>query len=75
MSFVLGLKPHSLTITRPKRRKHWEIPHSRWSCRKMLKGTSPRGPDSSDLTNVCQVNFTLTYVTFQEIPATKIDLR
>ena len=42
---------------------------------KMLKGTGPRVSDSSDLTNVCQVNFTLTYVTFQEIPATKIGFR
>ena len=41
----------------------------------MLKGTGPRGSDPSDLTNVCQVNFVLTYVTFQEIPVTKIDFR
>ena len=30
---------------------------------------------SSDLTNVSQVNFTLTYATFQEIPAMKISFR
>ena len=42
---------------------------------KMLKDTGPRELDSSDLTNVSQVNFTLTYVTFQEIPMTKIGFR
>ena len=42
---------------------------------KMLKGTGLRVSNSSDLTNVCQVNFTLTYVTFQEIPAMKIGFR
>ena len=41
----------------------------------MLKGTGPRRSDSSYLTNVYQVNFILTYVTFQEIPAMKIDFR
>ena len=42
---------------------------------KMFEGTSSRGSSSSDLTNVSQVNFALTWVTFQEIPATKIDFR
>ena len=52
-----------------------EKPHSRWSYREMFEGTNPRGSFSSDLTNVSQVNFALTWVTFQEIPATKIDFR
>ena len=42
---------------------------------KMFKGTGPRESNSSDLTNVCQVNFILTNVTFQEISATKIGFR
>ena len=41
----------------------------------MFKGTCPRGLSSSDLTNVSQVNFGLTWVTFQEVPATKIDFK
>ena len=52
-----------------------ERPHSRWSYREMFEGTSPRGSSSSDLMNVSQVNFDLTWVTFQEIPAMKIDFR
>ena len=59
-TFILGLKPHLLTRMRPRRRKCWERPHSRWSYREMLKDTSPRGSSSSDLTNVSQVNFALT---------------
>ena len=41
-------------------RKCWEKPHSRWSYREMLKGTSSRGSSSSDIMNVSQVNFALT---------------
>ena len=52
-----------------------EKPHGRWSYREMLEGTSLRGSSSSDLTNISQVNFTLTWVIFQEIPAMKIDFR
>ena len=50
-------------------------PHSRWTNREMFKGTSPRESSSSDLTNVSKVNFVLTWVTFQEVPAMKIDFR
>ena len=38
----------------------------------MFKDTSPRESSSSDLTNVSKVNFVLT---FQEVPAMKIDFR
>ena len=72
---MLGLNPHLLTRMYPRRRKCLERPHSRWSCREMFEGTSPRELSSSDLTNDSQVNFGLTWVTFQEIPATKIDFR
>ena len=41
----------------------------------MFKGTSPRESSSSDLTNVSKVNFVLAWVTFQEVPAMKIDFR
>ena len=50
-------------------------PHSRWTNKEMFKGTSPRESSSSDLTNVSKVNFVLTWVTFQEVPAMKIDFR
>ena len=50
-------------------------PHSRWTNRKMFKGTSPRESSSSNLTNVSKVNFILTWITFQEVPAVKIDFR
>ena len=51
------------------------MPHSRWMNREMFKGTSPRKSPFSDLTNVSKVNFVLTWVTFQEVPAMKIDFR
>ena len=41
----------------------------------MFKGTSLRESLSLDLTNVSKVNFVLTWVTFQEVPAMKIDFR
>ena len=41
----------------------------------MFKGTSPRKSSSSDLTNVSKMNFVLTWITFQEVPAMKIDFR
>ena len=72
---MLGPKPHLLTRIRPRSRKCLEGPHSMWSCREMFEGTSLRGLSSSDLTNVSQVNFGLTWVTFQEGPVTKIDFR
>ena len=72
---MLGLKPRLLTIVRPKRRKRLGKPHSRWTNREMFKGTSPRESSSSDLTNVSKVNFVLAWVTFQEVPAMKIDFR
>ena len=74
-TFMLGPKPHLLTRIRPRSRKCLEGPHSMWSCREMFEGTSLRGLSSSDLTNVSQVNFGLTWVTFQEGPVTKIDFR
>ena len=52
-----------------------EMPHSGWTCREMVEGNGPRGLSSSDLTNVSQANFGLTWVTFQEVPTTKIDFR
>ena len=73
--FMLGPKPHLLIRMRPRSRKCLERPHSIWSCREMFKGTSPRGLSSSDLMNVSQVNFGLTWVTFQEGPTTKIDFK
>ena len=45
------------------------------SCREMFEGTCPRWLSSLDLTNGSQVNFGLTWVTFQEVPAKKIDFR
>ena len=72
---MLGLKPHLLTRMHPRRIKCLERPYSGWSCREMFENTSPRGLSSSDLTNVDQVSFCLTWVIFQEIPATKIDFR
>ena len=41
----------------------------------MFKGISPRGSSSSDLTNVNKMNFVSIWVTFQEVPAMKIDIR
>ena len=52
-----------------------ERPHSRWTNREMFKGTSLRESPSSDLTNVSKVNFVLIWITFQEVPAMKIDFR
>ena len=72
-TFILGLNPHFLTKMRPRRSKCLERPHSGWSCREMFEGSSLRGLSSSDLTNISQVSLCLTWVTFQEIPATKID--
>ena len=74
-NFILGLKLHLLTKIHPRRSKCLERPHSGWSCREMFEGSGPRGLSSLDLTNVGQTNFGLTWVTFQEIPATKIDFR
>ena len=53
----------------------FEKAHSGWSCREMFEGSGSRGLSSSDLTNVSQVSFCLTWVIFQEIPAMKIDFR
>ena len=50
-------------------------PHSGWANREMFKSTSSRESSSSDLTNVSKVNFVLAWVTFQEVPAMKIDFR
>ena len=50
-------------------------PHSKWTNREMFKGISLRVSSFSDLTNVSKVNFVLTWVTFQEVPAMKIDFR
>ena len=74
-TFILGLKPHLLTKMRSRRRKCLERPHGGWTCREMFEGNGPRGLSSSDLTNVSQVSFGLTWVNFQEIPATKIDFK
>ena len=41
----------------------------------MFKGISPRGSSSSDLTNVSKMNFVSIWVTFQEVPAMKINFR
>ena len=71
----MGLKPRLLARVRPRRRKRLRKPHSRWTNREMFKGTNPRESSFSDLTNVSKVNFVLTWVTFQEVPAMKIDFR
>ena len=71
----MGLKSRLLARVRPRRKKHLGKPHSSWTNREMFKGTSPRESSSSDLTNVSEVNFVLTWVTFQEVPAMKIDFR
>ena len=71
----MGLKSRLLARVRPRKRKRLGKPHSSWTNREMLKGTSPRESSSSDLTNVNKVNFVLTKVTFQEVPAMKIDFR
>ena len=49
------------------------MPHSRRTNREIFKDTSPRESLSSDLTDVSKVNFVLTWVTFQEVLAMKID--
>ena len=49
-------------------------PHNRWTNREMFKGC-PRESSFSDLTNVSKVNFVLTWITFQKVPAMKIDFR
>ena len=41
----------------------------------MFNGINPRESSSSDLTNVSKVNFVLTWITFQEVLAMKIDFR
>ena len=51
------------------------MPYRRWTNREMFKGTSLKESPFSDLTNVSKVNFILTWVTFQEVPAMKIDFR
>ena len=72
----MGLKPHLLArVHLRRRRKRLGKPYSRWTNRGMFKGTSLRESSSSDLTNVNKVNFVLTWVTFQEVPALKIDFR
>ena len=73
LTFILGLKPPLLTKMRPRRSKCLKRPHGVWSCREMFVGSDPRGLSSLDLTNVSQVSFYLSWVIFQEIPATKID--
>ena len=50
-------------------------PHSGGVNREMFKSTSPKESSSSDLSNVSKVNFVLIWVTFQEVPAKKIDFR
>ena len=70
-TFVLGLKPHLLMGTRLRRSKWLEKSQSKRSCKERVKGSSPRGPASSDLTNVSQIGFRLTWVIFQEVPAMK----
>ena len=72
---MLGLKPRLLARVRPRRRKRLEKPHSGWVNREMFKSTSPRESSFSDLSNVSKVNFVLIWVTFQEVPAMKIDFR
>ena len=72
---VLGLKPRLLARVRPRRRKRLGKPPSGWANREMFKSTSPRESSFSDLSNVSKVNFVLIWVTFQEIPAKKLDFR
>ena len=74
-TFVLGLKPHLLKEMHPRRSKWLERLQSEWSCKERVKGISPRRSFSSDLTNVSQVGIRWTWVTFQEIPAMKINFR
>ena len=50
-------------------------PHSGWANREMFKSTSLRESSSSDLSNVSKVNFVSIWITFQEVPAMKIDFR
>ena len=52
-----------------------ERAHSGWSCREMFEGTGLIGLSFSDLTNVSQVSFCLTWVIFEEILVMKIDFR
>ena len=75
MNFDVNLRPQLLIRVRPRRRKRLGKPHSGGANREMFKSTSPRESSSSDLTNVSKVNFVLTWVTFQEVPAMKIDFR
>ena len=71
----MGLNPHLLARVRPRRKKRLGKPYSSWMNREMFKDINPRGSSFSDLTNVSKVNFVLTWVTFQEAPAVKIDFR
>ena len=75
MSFCVGPKPRLLARVRPRRKNRLGKPHSSWVNREMFKGTSPGESSSSDLSNVSKVNFVLILVTFQEVPAKKIDFR
>ena len=72
---MLGLKPRLLARVCPRRKKRLGKPHSGWMNREMFKSTSSRESSSSDLTNVSKMNFVLIWVTFQEVPAIKIDFR
>ena len=74
-TLILGLKPYLLTRMRLRRSKCLERPHRRFPCREMFEGTDPKGLSSLDLTNISQVNFCLTWVSFQDILATTIDFR
>ena len=72
---MLGLKPRLLARVRPRRRKRLGKPHSGWVNREMFKNTSPKESSFSNLSNVSKVNFVLIWVTFQEVPAMKINFR
>ena len=74
-AYVLDLKPYLLATVHLRRKKRLGKPYSSWTNREMFKGISPNGSFSSDLTNVSKVNFVVTWVTFQEAPAMKIDFR
>ena len=71
----MGLKPRLLARVRPSRKKRLGKSHSSWANREMFKGTSLRESSSSNLMNVSKVKFVLAWITFQEIPAMKIDFR
>ena len=75
LNFYVGPQAPITNKSTSEEEKTFGKAHSRWTNREMFNSISPRESSSSDLTNVSKVNFVLTWITFQEVPAMKIDSR